>query len=155
MMNIVLQTDGGSRGNPGPSAAGVLIKTSDREYVFGFYLGTMTNNQAEYLALIQGLKVIKKIFSKQTIKELEVRLDSELLVKQLNGQYQIKDPTLRQYADQVRKLVLTLPIGDSAVPMVQFKHIYREENQLSDFAVNQVLDIQDGISKPAQTTQKS
>jgi ribonuclease HI len=142
-MNITLQTDGGSRGNPGPSAAGVLIKTPDKEYVFGFFLGVMTNNQAEYLALIHGLRSLMEIFDLAEIEKLEVRLDSELLVKQMKGEYRVKDPNLQDLKKQVDRLVNKITAGgpkESSV--VQFSHIYRKENSLADYAVNVVLDIQ-------------
>jgi ribonuclease HI len=152
-MQIILQTDGGSRGNPGPSAAGVLIKTPEKDYVCGFFLGQMTNNQAEYWALINGFKSILEIFAPDEIEKIDVRLDSELLVKQMTGVYRVKDPILQELKKQVEKLVKKISGSNNSV--IQFSHIYRKENSLADYAVNVVLDIQEnGTSKSTPPTQK-
>ncbi len=128
---IVVNTDGGSRGNPGPSAIGVVI--GGREY--GEYLGTKTNNQAEYLAVIFALKKLKQMLGKKKTKgtEVEFRMDSELVVKQLNGQYKILEPELQPFF---------LDIWNSRLDFkkVAFTHVPRAENAAADRIVNAILD---------------
>lgn len=146
-MNIRLQTDGGARGNPGPAGAGVYITAGEKEYLFGFFLGHTTNNQAEYLALISGLQTILKLFDVSEIERIDAILDSEVVVKQLNGEYQVKDAVLKGFHQLVLRLV-------KKFPMVKFTHTLREKNKHADFAVNHVLDLQDGISQVIAISQK-
>ena len=128
---IIIHADGGSRGNPGPAALGVVVGT--REY--GEYLGEKTNNQAEYRAVIFALKKIKQTIGKKKCKEteVEVRIDSELIVKQLNCRYKILEPELQP---------LFLEVWNSRIDFkkVEFVHVPREENRKADSIVNQVLD---------------
>jgi len=131
-MEIKLYTDGGARGNPGPAAAGAVIFVGENEYHYGVYLGEKTNNQAEYLALQIGLGIVSKRF-KTDAELVEVFMDSELIVKQLNGLYKVKDPGLKVLNEEVKKLVSTLP-------MVKFNHIPREKNTQADQILNEVLD---------------
>jgi len=100
MEKIIIYTDGGSRGNPGPSAIGALILNGKEEVIkkYSQYLGdNFTNNEAEYQAVIFALKKIKALFGKDKIKNLdiELRADSELLVSQLNGKYKILDSKIQ------------------------------------------------------------
>jgi ribonuclease HI len=127
---LVIHTDGGSRGNPGPSAIGVVITTPKGKHIesFGKYLGVTTNNQAEYSAVIAGIKAAQK-YQPDTIHFF---LDSELVVNQINGVYKVKHGELRVLHDEVRKL-----IGDLHV---SFQHVLREHNQLADIEVNKALD---------------
>ncbi|AKM84880.1 TPA: ribonuclease H [Patescibacteria group bacterium] len=130
-VKLYLNTDGGARGNPGPAATGIVvtdasgkpIKTASR------YLGTATNNQAEYLALVDGLKIAVKL--KPT--ELVVRMDSELIVKQLKGEYRVKDAGLKPLFAQAQQLITQLS-------RVNFHHIRRELNKSADQLVNRTLD---------------
>ena len=99
MGKIFLNTDGGSRGNPGRAGAGATL-ADERGAVLekvSQFLGEMTNNEAEYRALILGLELVKKFLGREKAKQAEIvaRLDSELVVKQLNGQYQIKEAGLQ------------------------------------------------------------
>ncbi|MBI4094913.1 MAG: ribonuclease HI family protein [Candidatus Liptonbacteria bacterium] len=128
---IIIYTDGGSRGNPGPSALGVVI--GDREYAQ--YLGNMTNNQAEYHAVIFALKKAKQLVGKKKTKEMdvEVRMDSELIVKQLNAEYKIEDPDLQPLFLEVWNLRFDFK-------KIDFKHVPREQNKIADKLVNQALD---------------
>lgn len=128
---LVIYTDGGARGNPGPAALGVVI--GDKEY--SEYLGEMTNNKAEYLALVFALKKAKALLGskKASEAELEVRMDSELIVRQLNGIYKIKEPDLQPLFIEVWNLRLDFK-------KVTFHHIPREENKRADRLVNQELD---------------
>lgn len=128
---IVVYTDGGARGNPGPAAIGVVV--SSKEY--GEYLGEKTNNQAEYEAVIFALKKVKQLIGKAKAKksEIEVRADSELIVKQLNGEYKIEEPDLQPLFLKVWNL--RLDFGK-----IDFIHIPREQNRKADAIVNRVLD---------------
>lgn len=96
---IIIYTDGGFRGNPGPAAIGVLFCNEKGEIFkkYSEYLGEATNNEAEYQAVIFGLKKFKAIFGKKLAKntEIELRSDSELLIKQLNGKYKILDEKIQ------------------------------------------------------------
>ncbi len=130
-MKIILFTDGGSRGNPGPSASGVVIKNEAGEVLFagGEYLGVQTNNFAEYSALIFALKKTKELGG--TIAECV--LDSELVVKQMLGKYKVKDPTLQQLYRQVKKL-------SEEFISISFRHTLRDGNKAADAEVNRILD---------------
>jgi len=127
---LVIHTDGGSRGNPGPSAIGVVITTPDGRHIesFGKYLGVTTNNQAEYQAVIAGLMAAEKYQP----QKLEFFLDSELIVKQLTGVYRVKNAELRPHFQKIHKLTAGLAVG--------FHHVLREHNQLADIEVNKALD---------------
>lgn len=127
---LVIHTDGGSRGNPGPSAIGVVISTPDEEHIesYGKYIGITTNNQAEYSAVVDALKTAEK-YQPQKITFF---LDSELVVKQLKGLYRVKNPDLKPIYDQIQSLTSGLA--------VEFNHVRREFNQLADIEVNKALD---------------
>jgi len=125
-----LFTDGGSRGNPGPAAiGGILIRNGETLNTFGTYIGTATNNSAEYQALIAGLKLAFK----RRIQTLTCYLDSELVVRQLNFQYKVKDASLAQLFMQVYSL-------RQAFSKVTFISIPREQNAAADALVNNALD---------------
>jgi len=124
---IKIFTDGGSRGNPGPSAIGVVI--GDKSYFK--YIGSRTNNQAEYEAVIFALEQAKKL----KLPGLEINLDSELVCKQLNHQYKIKDKDLQPLFIKAWNLSLDFK-------KIIFKYIPREQNKEADKLVNQELDKQ-------------
>ncbi len=130
MNKIIINTDGGARGNPGPAGIGAVF--SDEKGVtiaeFEAYIGTATNNVAEYKALILALENLNN-FSYQ---EVECRLDSELVVKQLNGEYKVKDSTLKRLHGQVLEL--------SVFKSIRFVHVRREQNILADKLVNKAID---------------
>lgn len=132
---IVMYCDGGSRNNPGPAAIGVWIETLDKKY--GEYLGEKTNNEAEYQALIFGLKKIKQLVGKEKIKNcaVECRLDSELVVKQLNHEYKLKEKHIQNFFLEIWNLMLDFG-------KVNFTHIPRERNKVADALVNEALDAQ-------------
>lgn len=135
---IVVYTDGGARNNPGPAAIGVIIENPStllRAREYGEYLGEKTNNQAEYEAVIFALKKAKQLIGKAKAKksEIEVRMDSELVVKQLNGEYKIKEPELQPLFVKVWNL--RMDFGK-----VIFLHIPREQNKRADKLVNEILD---------------
>lgn len=126
----VVFCDGGSRGNPGPSASGVVIKTTKDEKIVEFskYLGEQTNNFAEYTAVILALDWLIE----HDYKEAEFFLDSELVVKQLNGQYKVKHPNLKPLFDQIQSRLTKLS--------TTFAHVYRKDNTEADAQVNLCLD---------------
>ncbi|MEA1937010.1 MAG: ribonuclease HI family protein [Patescibacteria group bacterium] len=141
MTKLITYTDGGARGNPGPAACGVVIKNETGEIVLktSKYLGETTNNVAEYEALILALQKAKGIFKTQKIKSkiLECYLDSELVVKQLNHEYKVKDENMQKLFIKVWNLTLDFE-------NVKFTHFPREENKLADELVNKELDGQAG-----------
>ena len=134
MEKIVMYSDGGSRGNPGPAALGVYIETLDKG--FGEFLGEKTNNEAEYMAIVAGLKKIKALIGKEKAKKtkVECRMDSELACRQLNHQYKIENEKLKPLFFQVWNLMLDFE-------EVAFTHVRREKNIKADAEVNKALDL--------------
>lgn len=126
-----LRTDGASRGNPGPAAAGVVVESDEGEtlYSIGVYLGEMPNNQAEYRALIMGLRAVGE-FQPSAV---DVFMDSELVVRQMTGAYRVRDAILQQLYREAMALL-------QALPRVTFTHVRRAENALADQLANQALD---------------
>jgi len=130
--HIITYTDGGSRGNPGPGAIGVVIldgKTNEKLFEWGKFIGHVTNNQAEYSALIAALE--KAVEMK--VNEVKCLLDSELVVKQLNKEYRVKDPNISELYQRV--VILTKSFKN-----ITFSHITREKNKEADKLVNEALD---------------
>jgi len=126
----VLYVDGAARGNPGPAGAGVVLEGANGPFFrLGQYLGEATNNVAEYKALNLGMESA----AQQGIKELQVRSDSELVVKQLNGQYRVKNPNLQDLYFIAIKAI-------SSFDKISFKHIPREENKEADRMANLAID---------------
>lgn len=123
--------DGGSRGNPGPAAYGVVMRDGRGEIVASLkkYIGQNTNNVAEYFALIAALDYAQT----QGIRALRVESDSELLVKQMRGQYKVKSEELKPLFERAKKMSQTLE-------MFRIEHVYREQNREADALVNQALD---------------
>ncbi len=142
MKKIIIYTDGGSRGNPGKAGIGVVF-CNEREQIikkYGEYLGdNLTNNEAEYLAVIFALKKFKALFGKAIAEtsDVEVKADSELLVKQLNGEYKILDEKIQKLFIDVWNLKLDFK-------SVKFKHTPREKNKEADRLVNEALDQEAG-----------
>jgi len=132
-MKLITYTDGGARGNPGPAAAGVIIKDATGKTIAGYgeYLGRQTNNYAEYAALISALKKAKELGA----TEVECVLDSELVTKQMKRQYKVKEPTLQKLFIQVYNLASTFK-------KVSYRHVLREKNKEADAWVNKILDAQ-------------
>ncbi len=134
MSGVTIFTDGGARGNPGPAGIGGVIVRGDAQdgevlEEFSSYIGRATNNQAEYQALLAGLDRAKK----HTDEDVECVLDSELLVKQLTGEYRIKSPELKKLAHQAKHL-------EESFKSVTYRHTYREGNERADALVNEALD---------------
>jgi ribonuclease HI len=130
-MKAILYTDGGSRGNPGHSAIGTLLFDEGGKLLdfAAEYIGIMTNNQAEYKALILGLE----LGIKHGVSEVVCYLDSELVVKQLNGLYKIKDEGIKTASAIIEKL-------KANYKTVEFFHVMREHNKFADKLVNLTLD---------------
>lgn len=134
-MKLLLQTDGGSRGNPGPAAFGYVISdiTSGAAIVLekcGNYLGHTTNNQAEYAGLLAGVTWVVAHYPQA---ELEIKMDSLLIVNQIKGLYKVKSPDLYPKFQAVRGLL-------SQLKTWSISHTYREGNSVADALVNQALD---------------
>jgi ribonuclease HI len=130
---LVLYTDGGSRGNPGPAALGVYIPSLQKRY--HEYIGTATNNTAEYRAIVFALKKVKQIIGTKRAEQLavEVRSDSQLIVNQLSGFFKLKEEELFPFFIQIWNL-------KQDFAEVRFTHVPREENKVADSLVNEALD---------------
>ncbi len=138
MTELTTFTDGGARGNPGPAAIGGVITDGYETTLKTFceYIGETTNNQAEYKALIKALVLAKEL--KAT--HLNCNLDSELVVRQLIGQYKVREEGLKALATEALMLVKNFE-------SVKFHHVPREKNKLADKLVNEALDKQLGVSE--------
>lgn len=132
-VRLRLHTDGASRGNPGHAAAGIAIYREDGSLLARGkkYLGVMTNNEAEYRALVVGLKAAVRYQP----SSLTVCMDSELVVRQMIGQYRVKDATLQRLHAEAQELVLGLA-------EVRFQHVPRSQNAAADALANEALDEQ-------------
>ena len=151
-MNLILTADGGSRGNPGPSAFGYaiwkndlndlnkdlilkIVSSSEPDFKMGKYIGNTTNNQAEWGGLIAGLEYIENNFD--DFKRVFIALDSELVVKQITGIYKVKNPGLQPLYLQAKQVLENFKKNGKSF---EFLHIYREYNKIADSQVNQALD---------------
>ncbi|NCO65752.1 MAG: ribonuclease H [Candidatus Aquicultor secundus] len=138
---VIIYSDGAARGNPGPAGAGAQIKNVKGDVLaeVSEYLGETTNNVAEYRALILALEqaVHYKPF------RIEIRADSELMVKQLNGEYKVKNMGLKPLYDRVKQLL-------AGCTSVEIKHIYRSENSAADELANKAIDEFENREEPQQ-----
>lgn len=136
-MKLIIFTDGGARGNPGPAAIGVVV--ADEKGVpikkYSHYLGEKTNNEAEYEAIIFALKKVKALYGKDKIKQIniETRSDSELIVRQINHEYKIEEDHLQKLFMKIWNMLIDFG-------KVKFVHIQREYNKEADALVNECLD---------------
>jgi probable phosphoglycerate mutase len=126
-----LSTDGGARGNPGPAAYGYVLEADDGTVLaaHGEKIGVATNNVAEYSALIAGLEKALEL----GVDEVEVVSDSELMVKQMRGEYRVKNAALRELSVEAGRLARELG-------KVEYRHVKRAHNELADKLVNDALD---------------
>jgi ribonuclease HI len=134
--------DGGSRGNPGPAAYGVVIRDAKGDIVAKLkkYIGRMTNNVAEYYGLIAALDYMQS----QGIRALRIESDSELLVKQMRGQYKVRSPELQPLFERARKM-------SQALESFRIDHVYREQNREADALANEAMDeVEGGSAKSAK-----
>jgi ribonuclease HI len=138
MSKFIVYTDGGSRGNPGPAAIGVYIgetENSDFAFRYGQTIGQATNNIAEYTAVLEALGKIRFLLIEHAqVESLEFRLDSLLVVSQINGKYKIKEPTLQLLHQKVKQMLAEIDL-----PYL-FVHVPRAQNAEADALVNQAFD---------------
>ncbi len=132
-MNLIIHIDGGARGNPGPAAAAVVLRegepTGSVLHEAAYYIGNASNNVAEYTALVRALELAVAVKA----QEVQLHSDSELMVRQITGQYRVRSPDLLPLFERAQGLLLKF---DSW----QIKHIYREANRRADELVNLALD---------------
>ena len=138
---LIVYTDGGSRGNPGPAGIGVVISDAAGRVIkeYGEKIGIKTNNEAEYAEVIFALKKIKALYGKEKIKKIEVnfKMDSEFVMKQLNGEYKIEEERMFPLFISVWNLKMDFA-------KVTFSHVRREQNKAADRLVNAALDSKQG-----------
>jgi ribonuclease HI len=130
-----LYTDGGARGNPGPAAYAYVLEADDGTILasHGEQIGVATNNVAEYRGLVAGLEKAVEL----AVPEVEVVSDSELMVKQMRGEYRVKNEALQDLWQQAARLARKLE-------KVEYRHVAREHNELADRLVNKALDEDSG-----------
>jgi ribonuclease HI len=131
-MKLIIHTDGGSRGNPGKAAVGVVIEGGHETIKLGKTIGIKTNNEAEYMAVIAALEEV--VAQKIEAREISFVLDSLLVVNQLKGSYKVKQAHLQELLLQVRRL--EQKIGAK----MAYNHVLREENREADRLLNEALD---------------
>jgi ribonuclease HI len=138
--------DGGSRGNPGPAAYGVVMRDAKGDVVARLkkYIGRMTNNVAEYYGLIAALDYVQS----QGVKALRIESDSELLVKQMRGQYKVRSPELQPLYERARKMA-------AALESFRIDHVYREQNREADALANEAMDEVEGAPPKSLKSAKS
>ena len=138
---LIVYTDGGSRGNPGEAAIGVVIRDEKGNLTkeYGEAIGIKTNNEAEYAAVISALKKIKALFGKEKAKKIEInfKMDSEFVMKQLNGEYKIEEERMQPLFIAAWNLKMDFA-------RVTFSHVRREQNKEADRLVNMALDSRQG-----------
>lgn len=137
MKHIICHTDGGARGNPGPAGVGIVAEWADGKLLFegSQFLGNATNNYAEYAAVVLLLTELKKRLGKETkAVTVEVRMDSELIQKQLSHEYQVKEPSLVPHFMEIHNLRV------AAFPHIRFMHVPREKNKRADQLANEAMD---------------
>jgi ribonuclease HI len=128
---FVLYTDGAARGNPGPAGAGVHIEAEDGSVLaeVAVYLGSTTNNVAEYMALLAGLERARELGA----REIEVRSDSELMVRQMSGKYKVRNEALQALHARAHELA-------AGFERVRYVHVRREQNRDADRLANRAID---------------
>lgn len=134
MAKVTIYTDGGARGNPGPAGAGAVIyKGKTKIGDVSEFLGHRTNNWAEYEALILALTLARDELGR-VVQDVEVRMDSELIVKQMKGEYRVKHPDLKEKHARVLSLI------HESFPGITFVHVPREKNKEADKNANDAMD---------------
>ena len=134
MSTLTIYTDGGARGNPGPAGIGVYISGDGIDERIGETIGVATNNVAEYSAVLRAVNQIISLQGNHTITQLKFFLDSELVQRQLIGQYKVKDATMQQFHRQILTKLKELGLPYS------FTHVRRELNTVADALYNAALD---------------
>ena len=141
-LSVTINIDGGARGNPGPAAAGLVIRSSDDGTILheaGIYLGHATNNVAEYSGLVAGLRAAAELGAVAA----DVVSDSELMVRQMNGIYRVKNEGLKPLYDQAQQLARKFS-------RFTIRHVRREDNKDADRLVNQALNTKSNVADAAQ-----
>lgn len=135
MSKLSIYSDGGARGNPGPAAAAFVVLNENQDVLHkeAKYLGDKTNNYAEYQGVLLALNWLVENGSKIN-EDINFFMDSELVVKQINGLYKVKEPTLQTLHQTVKSLLLKIKVK------VFFQNILREKNKLADSLVNEEMD---------------
>lgn len=130
-MKLFIHTDGGARGNPGPGAIGVVVLDEKKKVIkeIGKYIGKSTNNEAEYKAVIEGLKAAKDLKGSEVV----FYIDSLLVVSQLNGKFKVKEPRMKTFFNEAKMI-------EKIFESVKYIHVPREKNYIADKIVNEVLD---------------
>lgn len=138
MDKAVVYIDGGSRGNPGDSAFGVFARDGESRPVaaFGRFLGTMTNNEAEYSGLLAALEWAREA----DVQELHVMSDSQLMVRQMNGQYRVKSPNLKPLFEDAKRRA-------GGFPRFVIEHVRRESNVEADRLANLAMDARGSVDE--------
>ena len=138
---LIIYTDGGSRGNPGPAALGVVFVDASGKVIkeYGKALGRKTNNEAEYEAVLFALQKVRALFGREKLglMHIEMRMDSQLVAKQLTGEYKIEE-------EHLWPLFMKIWNTRMDFPNITFCHVPREENRRADAMVNQALDHEQG-----------
>lgn len=135
-MQLTIHTDGGARGNPGIAGGGVVALDQDKTEVFAgsFPFGTKTNNESEYMAVIEALKWLGAFSDKEQVDQVEFVLDSKLVVEQLSQHWKIKEPRLQQLASECWQLIKSFSFP------INFSHVKRHDNARADLLANQAMD---------------
>jgi len=137
MSELVIHTDGGSRGNPGPAATGIVVLSAGEViHEAGTYLGVQTNNEAEYTAVLEATLLLPTIIQTYNVTQVLWKLDSMLVIQQLNKVWKIKEPRMAQFAQAIWKNLKALSVQST------FSYVPRAENARADAVVNSVLDAQ-------------
>jgi ribonuclease HI len=135
MQHITVFTDGGARGNPGPAAIGAVFYDAQDNIMseLSECIGDATNNVAEYTAIVRALETLGKLVLDTKALQVTFKLDSQLVQRQMTGEYKVKDETLKEYHEQAKKLIFDFD-------KVIFIHVPRSENKEADRLVNEALD---------------
>ena len=141
-LSVVAHVDGGSRGNPGPAAAGVVVSAADDGTVLfegGYFLGRATNNVAEYHGLLKALDAARRLGA----DEVSIRSDSELMVRQMNGEYRVKNAGLKPLFEQASGAARSFRKFD-------IRHVRRQQNVDADRLANQAMDLKRNVEDAAE-----
>lgn len=136
MLKLIIFTDGASRGNPGLAGAGFIVFDQKNQELNqeAFFLGEKTNNEAEYFALLRSLAWLKNFLVKEKVQEVEWRLDSKLVVEQVNKRWKIKEKRLKLLVEKVWQYLASFDFTYRLI------YISREDNQAADQLANQAID---------------